>query len=432
MSEFVRADSRNLPHMDMFMILEYFHTNDKHNVAEIRGVKTLMSSRGGYIESAVGYVEIKRGNTECFVRAKVVPEHKITKKYYLVTIHLDEKSSNIIDATCDGCPASAGGCKHTLVMLYWLQKKAAEPSSTSVDCYWAKPRLASEGTQPVSSKDIFPSKKRGVELGPRDLGKLNAFYEECKKRKTGDSLILSFLPDHDNGLTKFCIFDMILDFTTKTNNHSYEHFKSNVSVTQIVQTQIEKSTKKQAESKLWHSIRQGRITASKVYEACHCDTPDGSLVEQILGGYKIYDTKAMKRGKMLEKPVIKEIERILGVHIEECGFYLTNFFSGASPDGVANNFIIEVKCPSTAKTTKNYVDKNKIKEKFLAQCQFQMLATGYKKCAFCVADPDFERNKKIEIKWVEFDAAYANYLLKKSEQFWKNAIYPKILLNALS
>jgi hypothetical protein len=51
---------------------------------------------------------MKRVNTECTVRAKVVPEHRITKKYYLVTIHLDESNNNVIDATCDGCSASAG------------------------------------------------------------------------------------------------------------------------------------------------------------------------------------------------------------------------------------------------------------------------------------------------------------------------------------
>ncbi|XP_073948111.1 uncharacterized protein [Choristoneura fumiferana] len=435
MNEFVRADSRNLPHMDMVMVLDYFHTSDKHNAAEMRGAKTLLASRNSYVESAVGYVELKRGNTaECIVRAKVVPEHKITKKYYVVTIHLDEKDKNVTDASCDGCPASAGGCKHTLVVLYWLLIKANEPSPTSVECYWSKPRLAKEGTQPLLSKDIFPSNKRRVELGPKDPEKLNAFYEECKRRKIGDSLILSFLPDHDNGLSKYCIFDMILEFTTKTANHSYDNFKNTMSgsLTPNVQNEIEKKTIKQAESTLWHSLRQGRVTASKVYEVCHCSTPDGSLVEQILGGYKMYDTKSMKRGKSLEKPVIREIERKLGVKIEECGFQIINLFCGASPDGIANDFIIEVKCPSSAKTTKNYINNNKIHEKFLAQCQLQMLATGYKKCAFCIAHPDFEKNKDVLITWVEFDTAYANNLLKKAEEFWRNAIYPKILHNALS
>ncbi|KAI8432620.1 hypothetical protein MSG28_013606 [Choristoneura fumiferana] len=67
------------------------------------------SSRGGYVENAVGYVEIKKGDTECFVRAKVVPEHKITKKYYLVTNHLDEK---IVDT-----PIETEGCRIRKIFL---------------------------------------------------------------------------------------------------------------------------------------------------------------------------------------------------------------------------------------------------------------------------------------------------------------------------
>jgi hypothetical protein len=36
---FVKADSRNLPKVDVFMIGEYLNKNDCHNVAEVQGVK---------------------------------------------------------------------------------------------------------------------------------------------------------------------------------------------------------------------------------------------------------------------------------------------------------------------------------------------------------------------------------------------------------
>lgn len=60
------------------------------------------------MESAVGYLEVKRSGTLCDVRAKVVPEHRISNKYYVVTIHLDEANENIIDTSCEGCAAAAG------------------------------------------------------------------------------------------------------------------------------------------------------------------------------------------------------------------------------------------------------------------------------------------------------------------------------------
>lgn len=42
---------------------------------------------------------------------------------------------------------------------------------------------------------------------------------------------------------------------------------------------IEKLTRNQSDSPLWHEMRYGRITASKIYECSRCLTTEGSLVE---------------------------------------------------------------------------------------------------------------------------------------------------------
>jgi hypothetical protein len=36
---FIKADSKNLPKVDVFMIGEYLNKNDCYNVAEVQGVK---------------------------------------------------------------------------------------------------------------------------------------------------------------------------------------------------------------------------------------------------------------------------------------------------------------------------------------------------------------------------------------------------------
>ncbi|KAJ8713708.1 hypothetical protein PYW07_014078 [Mythimna separata] len=123
-------------------------------------IKYEVSSRDSYIDTAVGYVKVSRTGSECTVTAKIVPEHRISKKLYTVKCNIDEHNDVIIDSVCEDCAASAG----------------------------------------------------------------------------------------------------------------------------------------QSESKYWHNIRQGRLTASKLYEAAHCKT-DGTLVEQILGGYKVPETKSILRGR---------------------------------------------------------------------------------------------------------------------------------------
>lgn len=68
---------------------------------------------------------------------------------------------------------------------------------------------------------------------------------------------------------------------------------------EIVKKLRRKGTRGQAENVLWHSNKQGRVSASKVYEASKCKT-DGVLVKSILGRYKVLVTKAIKRGKREE------------------------------------------------------------------------------------------------------------------------------------
>ncbi|KAF9799189.1 hypothetical protein SFRURICE_006449 [Spodoptera frugiperda] len=89
-------------------------------------------------------------------------------------------------------------------------------------------------------------------------------------------------------------------------------------------------------STYWHTVRQGRLTASKLYEAAQCKT-DGSLVEQLLGGYKVPETKAILRGRKLESRVLQVVQEKLGIHVQKSGFVLINGILGASPDGIVQN-----------------------------------------------------------------------------------------------
>ncbi|CAG4966080.1 unnamed protein product [Parnassius apollo] len=72
---------------------------------------------------------------------------------------------------------------------------------------------------------------------------------------------------------------------------------------------VEKSTRTQSNSGIWYEMRYGRVTASKAHEAAQCHTYDGTLVEEIFGTKFVVETEAMKRGKVLENSVKKEVEK---------------------------------------------------------------------------------------------------------------------------
>lgn len=56
------------------------------------------------------------------------------------------------------------------------------------------------------------------------------------------------------------------------------------------------ATLEQNDCPLWHELRYGRITASKAYEAAHCNVLDGTLTQTILGARKIEGHGGYEKG----------------------------------------------------------------------------------------------------------------------------------------
>ena len=71
-------------------------------------IYSFRSSRDTYLKTAVGYVQISRTGSECIVKAKIVPEHRIANKLYTVTCKIDEQHDTITDSSCDDCAAAEG------------------------------------------------------------------------------------------------------------------------------------------------------------------------------------------------------------------------------------------------------------------------------------------------------------------------------------
>jgi hypothetical protein len=51
-----------------------------------------------------------------------------------------------------------------------------------------------------------------------------------------------------------------------------------------------------------------------------------------------------------------------------------------------------------------------------------MHLSGRKKCFFCVASPEFEKNQKVKILKIDYDEHYILAVMVKAENFWKAAI----------
>ncbi|KAJ0183982.1 hypothetical protein K1T71_000405 [Dendrolimus kikuchii] len=110
---YTKADSVNLPNIDVVIVASFFASNSNFNAAEFRNVKTCVNSK------------------MCTLKCKVCPKHRVQSKSYAATMVVDEKESKVVSVQYHDCAASQGGCKHAVALLMWFHRRSEEPSCTS-------------------------------------------------------------------------------------------------------------------------------------------------------------------------------------------------------------------------------------------------------------------------------------------------------------
>ena len=197
-------------------------------------------------------------------------------------------------------------------------------------------------------------------------------------------------------------------------------------------TDVCKSTKGQSESSLWHHLRFGRVTASRLHGVAHCKTVSGALVESILG-FKPFSGSSYEKGVALEGSVLRAVEKKLGVKIDATRLHILParpMFAG-SPGGLFTlgdvMHVAEVKCPASDKSVCRYADEGVlITPKVRAQLQLQMLATGAPCGLLCIADPHFERNGMVRVMH-KLDEGCLQPIMDQAERFWRIAVLLMLL-----
>ena len=179
----------------------------------------------------------------------------------------------------------------------------------------------------------------------------------------------------------------------------------------------------------WFAARLGKVTASRVadvaaktktgYSASRDNYMADLIVERLTGQKaSTFSNAAMEWGTATEPAARAAYSAYTGELVEEVGFidHPTIAMSGASPDGVVGDGLVEIKCPATA-THLDTLLAGTVPSKYIPQMQWQMACTNTRFCDFVSYDPRLPDHLRLFVKPVRRDNEYIAMLEAEVTKF---------------
>lgn len=157
----------------------------------------------------------------------------------------------------------------------------------------------------------------------------------------------------------------------------------------------------------WLKLRENKVTGS-IADSLLTRGLDQALKEN----YKEFRGNFYtQRGHILEDEAIEIYEAIHEVVVARVGFVVNDKFpnAGCSPDGIDNEWLLEVKCFGEKKHLEIRKHKD-IPFKIMAQLQFNMMIAGKKKARLILYNPDVANDS----------LAYHEVAVGANPGIWKN------------
>jgi len=180
----------------------------------------------------------------------------------------------------------------------------------------------------------------------------------------------------------------------------------------------------------WLASRAGKVTASRISdvlakiksgEATARRDYKAQIVAEILTGKpqeEGFVNDAMRWGTENEPFARAAYEVARGVLVDQVGLVLHPEIdrAAASPDGLANEGLVEIKCPKTA-THLDYVLAGVVPEKYRNQMLWQMACTERQWCDFVSFDPRLPQDLQLFVVRMERDDKAVKEMEKEVRKF---------------
>lgn len=165
----------------------------------------------------------------------------------------------------------------------------------------------------------------------------------------------------------------------------------------------------------WFALRCGKVTASRIadltattksgYSASRANYMAQLVSERLTGTPAEHYTNAAMQWGTEQEPAARDLyEFVTGQTVTEVGFvqHPTIAASGASPDGLVGEGLVEIKCPLTASHIDTLLGGG-IEGKYVKQMQWQLACTGRRWCDFVSFDPRLPGKLAMFVKRIERD-----------------------------
>jgi len=179
----------------------------------------------------------------------------------------------------------------------------------------------------------------------------------------------------------------------------------------------------------WFAARCGKVTASRVADiiaktktgpSASRDNYLAQLVCERMTGKpaESYSNAAMQWGTDTEPFARAAYEARMDLLVTEVGFIDNPWIPmcGASPDGLANEGMVEIKCPNTATHIDTLLSRI-VPAKYITQMMWQMACADRPWCDFVSFDPRLPERHQLFIKRITYDPEMVNLLENSVIQF---------------